>query len=363
MQTATVEELETTTILTKSDDELVIMVDLKDIIIDHRKRELSDARALVMSKSVEEIGLLQPIVLTRDLHLIAGRHRVSAFQILGRQDIPAIIKDFTALDVELAEIDENLCRFDLTDAERSMQVTRRKELYGLKYPQTLDNKKRAELRKKWEDEGKPTNDPTIPNFDSEDAQRDDVKSFIKDTAEKSGRSTSQIRDEEQLGRALRDGLNPEILDLIMPTPAAENKSDLKRLVAEPDSDIQYEAAKAVRDSYDEWVASGSNEKEKSRIVKLGDALSKLQSSPTYENTVTDTGEETLHRTLQKTLKALELSVENPKFKEVSETWTYEGVEDIREDFFRIERLAQRGATILTDIMEAKEKLGKGKGKA
>lgn len=360
MQTSAVEEVENTDSKHSSD---VILIPISEIIVDDRKRELSDARARVLADSIKILGLLQPVVLTKDKHLIAGRHRVGACEILGYTEIPVIVRDYTALDRELAEIDENLVRFDLTDMERSIQTTRRKEIYGLKFPQTLDNKKRAELRKKWEDEGKPTDNPEIPNFDSEDAQRDDVKSFIKDTAEKTGRSTSQIRDEEQLGKALMESLSDEVRDLIAPTFAAENKSDLKRLVAEPDSDIQYEAAKAVRDSYDEWVSNGSEDKAKSKLVKLGDILSQLQSPATYENTVSASGEETLHKTLQKTLKALELSVDNAKFKEVAETWTYEGIDDIREDFFRIETLAQRGASILTDIMEAKDKLGKGKGTA
>jgi hypothetical protein len=158
-------------------------------------------------------------------------------------------------------------------------------------------------------------------------------------------------------------LTPEIRGLLSPTEASKNKSDLKRLLDEHDADIRYEAAKAVRDSYDEWVKNGSNEKEKSGLVKLGDILSTLQKSPTYESTVSESGEDTLHKTVQRTLKALELSVNNSKFKEVADTWTYEGIENIRDDFHRIESLAKRGADVLTEIMEAKEKLGKGKGKA
>lgn len=361
MQTSAVEELEEIMEETEPtqahEHSDVTMVLLDDIIIDTRKRELSEGKVAVLSDSIRVLGLLQPIVLTKDLHLIAGRHRIGAFYELGYKDIPALIKDFNTLDKELAEIDENLVRFDLTDMERSMQVARRKQIYGLKFPQTLDNKKRAELRKKWEDEGKPEDSAELPNFDSDDAKRD-VKSFIEDTAEKTGRSTTQVRDEANLGQALLDDLTPEIRDLLAPTGAAKNKSDLKRLLDEPDSDIQYEAAQMVRDSYNAHQADDTVKE-----LKLSDALNKLQKSPTYESTVTDTGEETLHRTLQKTLKALEISVSSPKFKEVAETWTYEGLEDIREDFYRIEDLSQRGASILTELMDKKEKLGKGKGKA
>lgn len=364
MQTSAVEELEAVEELAEQsatpETDSITYVPVASIIVTDRKRELSDARVTVLADSIKNLGLLQPVIITKDYHLIAGLHRTGAFKKLGIEKIPAIFKEYETIDAELAEIDENLVRFELTDMERSIQYKRRKEIYEYKFPQTLDNKKREELRKKWEAEGKPTDDPDIPNFDSDDAKRRDVKSFVEDTAEKTGRSTSQVRAEAKLGEALMNELDPEVRGLIAPTNSANNKSALEALLAEPDADIRYEAAKMVRDSYE---ASEADSTGKTKEIGLKDALAKLQKSPTYETTVTDTGEETLHRTLQKTLKALELSVDSPKFKEVAETWTYEGVEDIREDFFRIETLAQRGSTILTAIMEAKEKLGKGKGKA
>lgn len=361
MEITAVEELESVEVEETETEAKSVSVDeityipVESIIVVDRKRDINDARVTVLADSIKNIGLLQPIVITKDYHLVAGLHRTGAFKKLGIPKIPAVFKEYSTIDAELAEIDENLVRFELTDMERSIQYKRRKEIYEHKYPQTLDNKKRQALREKWEQEGKPSDHPEIPDFGSEDAQRDDVKSFVRDTAEKTGRGTSQVRDEADLGKRLMEELSPEIRGLIAPTDAANNKSDLKRLLEEPDQDIRYEAAKAVRDSYDEWVESGANEKEKSKIVKLGDILSKLQAPATYENTVGETGEDTLHRTLQKTLKSLELSVDSGKFKEVAETWTYEGIDDLRKDFLRIEELAGRGASILADIMATKEK--------
>lgn len=364
METSVVEELESVEVEETETESSTVSVDeityipVESIIVVDRKRDINDARVTVLADSIKNIGLLQPIVVTKDYHLVAGLHRTGAFKKLGIPKIPAVFKEYSTIDAELAEIDENLVRFELTDMERSIQYKRRKEIYEHKYPQTLDNKRRDELRKKWEAEGKPTDDPEIPNFDSDDARRDDVKSFVRDTAEKTGRGTSQVRDEAELGKRLMDDLSPEIRGLIAPTDAANNKSDLKRLLEEPDQDIRYEAAKAVRDSYDEWDAlpeGKDKEKAKSKILKLGDILSKLQMPATYENTVGETGEDTLHRTLQKTLKSLELSVDSGKFKEVAETWTYEGIDDLRKDFLRIEELAGRGASILADIMATKEK--------
>lgn len=364
MQTSAVDELEVTSdILDK-----IVYVPVDSIIINTRKREISEARVAVLADSIKTLGLLQPIVINKDYHLVAGLHRRGAFIKLGIDEIPAVFKEYKSIDAELAEIDENLVRFELTDMERALQYKRRKEIYEFKFPQTIygtvkdENgepiSKRELLRRQWEAEGKPTDNPNIPNFDSEDAQRTDVKPFVKDTADKTGRASSQIRDEAELGKRLMDELSPEIRGLIAPTPSADNKSDLKRLLDEPDEDIKYEAAKAVRESYDEWEAIDDNkekEKAKAKIVKLGDILSKLQAPATYENTVSESGEDTLHKTLQKTLKSLELSVNDSKFKEVAKTWTYEGIDDIREDFYRIVTLAKHGAEVLTSIMEIKQK--------
>jgi ParB/RepB/Spo0J family partition protein len=369
MQTSAVEELETVSTeavakVNEQERSKVTYIPISEIVIDARLRELNDGKVAVLADSIKVLGVMQPIVVARNpktgkYHLVAGRHRMGACELLGHTEIPAIVKDYSPIDKELAEIDENLCRFDLTQMERSIQVTRRKEIYQVKFPQTLDNKRRAELRAKWEAEGKPTDDPDIPNFDSDDAKRTDVKSFVKDTSEKTGRSTTQIRDEALLGEALKESLDPEVRDLIAPTPSADNKSDLKRLVAEPDEDIRRKAAEMVRASYDKWIAGGRDEKEKSKILKLGDALNELQKSPTYESTVSESGEDTLHKTLQKTLKSLEISVGSTKFKEVAETWTYEGLDDIRGDFYRIEKLTAKGIKTLTEIMDKMDKLGKG----
>lgn len=344
MQTAEVKETSSEILVSSS----TISVPVNSITITDRKRELSDARVTVIAESIKEIGLLQPIIITKDYTLVAGLHRLNAHIKLGIENIDAHIKDYSSIDAELAEIDENLVRFELSGMERSMHYARRKEIYEHKYPQKLDNKRREELRKKWEEEGRPSDRLDIPDFGSESAQRDDVKAFVDDTAEKTGRSATQVREEAQLGKMLLERLDPEVRALLAPTKAANNKEGLQKLLQEPDPDIQLEAAKIVRDSFDK----GETE------IKLSDALSSLQQSPTYESTVSESGEDTLHKTLQRNLKALEMSVNNSQFKQVAETWTYEGLDDIREDFFRIESLAKRGAEVLTELMEAKEKLGK-----
>lgn len=72
-----------------------------------------------LCRSIEEVGLLQPIVLGPGQKLIAGRRRIAAFKKLGRDKIPAVIlKRLSEAAISLkAERDENICRKDFTPSE------------------------------------------------------------------------------------------------------------------------------------------------------------------------------------------------------------------------------------------------------
>jgi len=82
------------------------------------------------------IGLMQPISVWIDgtsddvsVTLVAGLHRLEAAKRLGWADIEAIEVVLDATDRELWEIDENLCRSELTEAEEAQHLARRKELW------------------------------------------------------------------------------------------------------------------------------------------------------------------------------------------------------------------------------------------
>lgn len=54
----------------------------------------------------------------------------------GFKTIPAIVIDCTELHAELAEIDENLVRNNLTELQQGIQLNRRKDIYLELYPDT-----------------------------------------------------------------------------------------------------------------------------------------------------------------------------------------------------------------------------------
>jgi ParB-like nuclease domain len=55
------------------------------------RRDLGDVASL--AESIEQLGLLNPVVVTPDGELIAGERRVEAFRLLGRSEIPACVLD------------------------------------------------------------------------------------------------------------------------------------------------------------------------------------------------------------------------------------------------------------------------------
>jgi len=91
---------------------------ISDIVIGSRHRkDFGDIPAL--AASIEEIGLLHPIVLRPDKTLVVGQRRIEAYKILGREKIPvntaANLLELTAL--LKAEVDENKCRKDFDPVE------------------------------------------------------------------------------------------------------------------------------------------------------------------------------------------------------------------------------------------------------
>ena len=74
--------------------------------------------------------------MTAAFEVIAGMHRVKACRRLQWTTIPASIIEADDLHAELMLIDENLCRNDLSPAERASAISRRKAIYLELHPDT-----------------------------------------------------------------------------------------------------------------------------------------------------------------------------------------------------------------------------------
>ena len=110
-------------------------------------RPLIAASIDALAESIGNIGLIQPITVVpltkvhdgqrvQAFRLVAGHHRVAAMRKIGWAECSARVlpEETTALAAELMEIDENLCRAELSAAQRAKAIKRRKEIWEAMRP-------------------------------------------------------------------------------------------------------------------------------------------------------------------------------------------------------------------------------------
>lgn len=117
----------------------------------------------------------------------AGRHRLEAARRLGWQEIDCIYVDFDDLHAELAEIDENLIRCNLTPAQEAAAVSRRKAIYEELHPETKAGTAGAKAR--W------------------DGDANAKSAFACETAKTTGKSRRSVEIAAARGEALGDDLS------------------------------------------------------------------------------------------------------------------------------------------------------------
>src|SRR6185312_7534432 len=117
-----------------------MQVQIADIEVGKRIRSLRESVVTELVESIGRLGLQQPISVATGIKrkegdadgisfaLVAGNHRLEACKRLGLVEIEARIVQFSDPERELWEIDENLCRADLSELERGEHLARRKEL-------------------------------------------------------------------------------------------------------------------------------------------------------------------------------------------------------------------------------------------
>jgi hypothetical protein len=121
-------------------------VQLLHLVASGQPRPLVTANVDKMARSIKEVGLIQPIVVKpcavavrglteQGFQIVAGHHRVAAARSLGWTEIDAIVSEVAGhLDAELIEIDENLCRTELSSSQRSKYNARRKQIREAMFP-------------------------------------------------------------------------------------------------------------------------------------------------------------------------------------------------------------------------------------
>jgi len=187
-------------------------IHVADVLVDaEKRRKARPDKVKAIADSIAEIGLLNPITVDPHFNLIAGLHRLEAHKSLGLAEIECTVLDVDPLLAELAQIDENLARADLTKFEEGVELAKRKRVYEKLYPETRQHVAGGKAR-----QGTAT----------------DNLSFAEDAAEKTGDSERTIRRYTALGERLE-----MFADLIGGTPIEDNQSELQRLAKMDDAKI------------------------------------------------------------------------------------------------------------------------------
>ena len=205
------------------------------VLVNNRLRQPQEESIQALAESIESIGLLNPVVVKASTKtdsgtaeetfcMVAGVRRLFACKHLGYTSIPARIFLGTEIDDRLAEIDENLCRAELSELEKSEHLAEKKELYEVKHPETRHG-------------GAPGK-----AGGGKKAKTDNLSTFATDTAQKTGVTDRDIR--RSIRRA--EKIPNEVKDMIINTEIANKGVELDAL-AKMDPKEQKAAVQAVID--------------------------------------------------------------------------------------------------------------------
>ena len=211
-----------------------MLIQISEIKVNPGRREADPEGVQDLVDSISKVGLINPITVDREHTLIAGLHRLEAVKLLGWTEIECTVSSLDGLLAELAEVDENVVRKDLSAVEFSDLLLRRKEIYETLHPET----KRGGDRKSEKIKGAKC------AFDS-------VPPFIDDTAAKLGVHRATVKRQIQTAK----NLTPEAKDIIRDTGTKITKKEalkLSRLSPEQQRDAASQLATGDIRSIDEY---------------------------------------------------------------------------------------------------------------
>ncbi len=111
-------------------------ITISEIKVNPGRRPINLDGISELARSISEIGLLNPITIDQEHTLVAGLHRLEAAKRLGWTEVECNVCTLDALQTELAEIDENVVRTELSVIEYGELLERRKEIYESLHPET-----------------------------------------------------------------------------------------------------------------------------------------------------------------------------------------------------------------------------------
>jgi ParB/RepB/Spo0J family partition protein len=182
-----------------------IRIDQIDLSRRFKGRKLNDAKVQELAGSIQRVGLMQPVVVTRNgkIRLVAGEHRISAVKLLGWEEVPCrVYPELERDQAEAMEISENLIRNEGTVLEQSLGWARLKDL-----------QEAAGLARK--------------NGQHKLGQNDQA-SFVAQTQEATGKSREQIQRYIRVGAELNS--RPKVVQALEDAGFTDEQDALRKLV-------------------------------------------------------------------------------------------------------------------------------------
>jgi len=249
----------------------IMQISIDEIRLRDGRRKLDTDHIKELADSIQELGLLNPITIDREYFLIAGLHRLEAAKQLGWTKVECTVSSLEGLQAELAEIDENFVRNDLSAVEYGEMLLRRKEIYEMLHPETKATYDGGSFR---------GNQHKNVVSDKMSLTR---KSFVQDTADKLGVAPRTV--ERQIKTA--KNLAPEAKEIIKDTDIRLSKKttmELSRL--EPEQ--QKEAAVLLAAKEISKVAEYKTMTEKTADMTQENKKDELtERNPTQNQTASD----------------------------------------------------------------------------
>lgn len=203
----------------------------------NRLRPIDEANAQAISASIEERGLIQPIVVQPvgdGYRLTAGGHRLAAMTALGWKELKVgehvvIREEETDDDARQTEIFENIFRGELTALDRMIALVEAKRIYDAKRVAPSRGRPRKDIEFKEE-----KNRPETGLIFSE--------RFTEAAAKRMGLSVALIKEAVSIAAAL----TPATIKALRGTPLADNQNELRLLAKRKAAADQASIVKAIK---------------------------------------------------------------------------------------------------------------------
>jgi len=109
----------------------VVDIPINKIRVINRMRKIDENNVSGLMTSIKEVNLLHPIQVAKrgdEYIILSGNHRREAFLRLGKEVIPAVVREDDALVNQLVEIEENIVSKKNNAIEEAIAIVRREEI-------------------------------------------------------------------------------------------------------------------------------------------------------------------------------------------------------------------------------------------